>query len=174
MADFVDLCIVEIFAAAGSFCLKIVFSACSRVGGHIQIAEMLGLRRSGLALMALTSAASIANCTAFLSSMGASSLAVRPGAFVSRQPVVLAGRSQSRSGASSLSMKIFDWQRRDALAKDPSLGGWTEEDGLGTLTYAPGSRQRRDRKGRGIAAGQGHQCGFGMRGQKSRSGRPTR
>ena len=31
----------------------------------------------------------------------------------------------------------------------------------------------RDR-GRGIAAGQGASCGFGMRGQKSRSGRPTR
>ena len=30
------------------------------------------------------------------------------------------------------------------------------------------------RKGRGIAAGQGASCGFGMRGQKSRSGRPTR
>ena len=28
--------------------------------------------------------------------------------------------------------------------------------------------------GRGIAAGQGASCGFGMRGQKSRSGRPTR
>ena len=71
-------------------------------------------------------------------------------------------------------MKIFDWQRRDALAQDPSLGAWTEKDDLGSLTYAPGSRQRRDRKGRGISAGQGHQCGFGMRGQKSRSGRPTR
>ena len=30
------------------------------------------------------------------------------------------------------------------------------------------------RKGRGIAAGKGATCGFGMRGQKSRSGRPER
>ena len=30
------------------------------------------------------------------------------------------------------------------------------------------------RKGRGIAAGQGATCGFGMRGQKSRSGNPER
>ncbi len=38
----------------------------------------------------------------------------------------------------------------------------------------PGSRKRGRRVGRGIAAGQGASCGFGMRGQKSRSGRPTR
>ncbi len=37
-----------------------------------------------------------------------------------------------------------------------------------------GSRRKKLRKGRGIAAGQGASCGFGMRGQKSRSGRPTR
>ncbi|WAL61092.1 50S ribosomal protein L15 [Thermocoleostomius sinensis] len=37
-----------------------------------------------------------------------------------------------------------------------------------------GSQKRRRRVGRGIAAGQGASCGFGMRGQKSRSGRPTR
>lgn len=38
----------------------------------------------------------------------------------------------------------------------------------------PGSKRRRRRVGRGIAAGQGASCGFGMRGQKSRSGRSTR
>ena len=37
-----------------------------------------------------------------------------------------------------------------------------------------GSRKKKLRKGRGIAAGQGASCGFGMRGQKSRSGRSTR
>ncbi|NER79213.1 MAG: 50S ribosomal protein L15 [Leptolyngbya sp. SIO1D8] len=37
-----------------------------------------------------------------------------------------------------------------------------------------GSKQRRRRVGRGISAGQGASCGFGMRGQKSRSGRGTR
>lgn len=37
-----------------------------------------------------------------------------------------------------------------------------------------GSQKRRRRVGRGISAGQGASCGAGMRGQKSRSGRPTR
>jgi len=37
-----------------------------------------------------------------------------------------------------------------------------------------GSKRRRRRIGRGIAAGQGASGGFGMRGQKSRSGRGTR
>lgn len=37
-----------------------------------------------------------------------------------------------------------------------------------------GSKRRRRRVGRGIAAGQGASGGFGMRGQKSRSGRGTR
>ena len=37
-----------------------------------------------------------------------------------------------------------------------------------------GSKKRRKRKGRGIAAGQGASCGYGMRGQKSRSGSGTR
>lgn len=37
-----------------------------------------------------------------------------------------------------------------------------------------GSKKRKRRLGRGISAGQGASCGFGMRGQKSRSGRGTR
>tara|TARA_Y100001968_G_scaffold323125_1_gene360295 strand:+ start:1080 stop:1532 length:453 start_codon:yes stop_codon:yes gene_type:complete len=45
---------------------------------------------------------------------------------------------------------------------------------LNTLKANSGARRRKLRKGRGIAAGQGASCGFGMRGQKSRSGRPTR
>ena len=45
---------------------------------------------------------------------------------------------------------------------------------LNTLKPNIGSRKKKLRKGRGIAAGQGASCGFGMRGQKSRSGRPTR
>ena len=45
---------------------------------------------------------------------------------------------------------------------------------LNTLKSNLGSRKKKLRKGRGIAAGQGASCGFGMRGQKSRSGRPTR
>ncbi len=45
---------------------------------------------------------------------------------------------------------------------------------LESLQSNPGSRRKKMRKGRGISAGQGASCGFGMRGQKSRSGRPTR
>ena len=45
---------------------------------------------------------------------------------------------------------------------------------LHSLKSNTGSRKKKLRKGRGIAAGQGASCGFGMRGQKSRSGRPTR
>jgi len=45
---------------------------------------------------------------------------------------------------------------------------------LHTLQHQAGARRRKVRVGRGIAAGQGASCGFGMRGQKSRSGRPTR
>ena len=45
---------------------------------------------------------------------------------------------------------------------------------LNNLQPQKGYRKRKLRKGRGIAAGQGASCGFGMRGQKSRSGSPTR
>jgi large subunit ribosomal protein L15 len=45
---------------------------------------------------------------------------------------------------------------------------------LQSLAPQKGARRRKLRKGRGIAAGQGASCGFGMRGQKSRSGSPTR
>ena len=37
-----------------------------------------------------------------------------------------------------------------------------------------GSKRRKRRVGRGISAGQGASCGFGMRGQKSRSGTGTK
>lgn len=45
-----------------------------------------------------------------------------------------------------------------------------DEVRVDTLKSSPGSRHRHKRKGRGISAGQGASCGFGMRGQKSRSG----
>eukprot|EP00578_Thalassiosira_sp_NH16_P028741 CAMPEP_0181087996 /NCGR_PEP_ID=MMETSP1071-20121207/6557_1 /TAXON_ID=35127 /ORGANISM="Thalassiosira sp., Strain NH16" /LENGTH=221 /DNA_ID=CAMNT_0023169895 /DNA_START=75 /DNA_END=740 /DNA_ORIENTATION=- len=72
--------------------------------------------------------------------------------------------------SSNLSMKIYDWKRRTA---DESAIN-EEEFTFDNLRSAPGARKRKNRKGRGIAAGQGATCGFGMRGQKSRSGRPTR
>mmetsp|Transcript_20552 Transcript_20552/g.58420 ORF Transcript_20552/g.58420 Transcript_20552/m.58420 type:complete len:228 (+) Transcript_20552:136-819(+) len=72
-----------------------------------------------------------------------------------------------------LTMKIFDWKRREADESHINdLDNF--EFTLDNLRPAPGSRHRKKRKGRGIAAGQGATCGFGMRGQKSRSGRPTR
>lgn len=45
---------------------------------------------------------------------------------------------------------------------------------LENLSPKPGSKSRRRRVGRGIAAGQGASCGYGMRGQKSRSGTGTK
>jgi large subunit ribosomal protein L15 len=45
---------------------------------------------------------------------------------------------------------------------------------INDLKPQEGSKRQKKRKGRGIAAGQGASCGFGMRGQNSRSGRPTR
>lgn len=45
---------------------------------------------------------------------------------------------------------------------------------LENISPKEGSKQRKRRVGRGIAAGQGASCGFGMRGQKSRSGTGTK
>merc|ERR1719183_1262611 len=89
-------------------------------------------------------------------------------AFSSFTPRNLPTHVSTRS--SNLSMKIYDWKRRTA---DESAIH-EEEFTLDNLRSAPGARKRKNRKGRGISAGQGASCGFGMRGQKSRSGRPTR
>eukprot|EP00586_Coscinodiscus_wailesii_P022904 CAMPEP_0172497850 /NCGR_PEP_ID=MMETSP1066-20121228/106098_1 /TAXON_ID=671091 /ORGANISM="Coscinodiscus wailesii, Strain CCMP2513" /LENGTH=189 /DNA_ID=CAMNT_0013270855 /DNA_START=228 /DNA_END=797 /DNA_ORIENTATION=+ len=70
-------------------------------------------------------------------------------------------------------MKIFDHKRRTA---DETAINDMDNFSLdfNNLRPAPGARKRKMRKGRGISAGKGATCGFGMRGQKSRSGRPTR
>jgi large subunit ribosomal protein L15 len=81
----------------------------------------------------------------------------------------MATTSQTSNG-STLSMKIYDWKRRTADESAIHESEFT----LDNLRPAPGSRKRKSRKGRGISAGQGATCGFGMRGQKSRAGRPTR
>ena len=72
-----------------------------------------------------------------------------------------------------MTMKLFDHKRRNA---DESSLNDVENTAftLDNLKAAPSAVHRKKRKGRGIAAGQGASCGFGMRGQKSRSGRPTR
>jgi len=70
-----------------------------------------------------------------------------------------------------MSMKIFDWKKRGDTATIERLNDVENtEFTFDNITPAPGSKHRKKRKGRGIAAGQGASCGFGMRGQKSRSG----
>lgn len=93
-------------------------------------------------------------------------------AFIPRQSIYKPLPSSS-ANTCQWTMKIFDWKRREA---DESAINDVEnyEFTLDNLKPAPGSRHRKKRKGRGISAGQGASCGFGMRGQKSRSGRPTR
>ena len=74
-----------------------------------------------------------------------------------------------------MTMKIFDWKKRADTATIERLNDVENtEFTLDNLTPMPGSRQNKKRKGRGISAGQGATCGFGMRGQKSRSGSGTR
>ncbi|GMH43691.1 hypothetical protein BSKO_11613 [Bryopsis sp. KO-2023] len=57
-----------------------------------------------------------------------------------------------------------------AAATADAPGVSEERFRLNNLSPQEGSRRPRKRKGRGHAAGQGASCGFGMRGQKSRSG----
>lgn len=77
------------------------------------------------------------------------------------------------SNGHAMEMKIYDWKRRTA---DESALNDVEntEFTFDNIKPAPGSRKRKNRKGRGISAGQGATCGFGMRGQKARAGSPTR
>mmetsp|Transcript_5356 Transcript_5356/g.16220 ORF Transcript_5356/g.16220 Transcript_5356/m.16220 type:complete len:235 (+) Transcript_5356:49-753(+) len=78
-----------------------------------------------------------------------------------------------RVARSTMEMKVFDWKRREA-DESGQIRVDSQEFRVDNIRGAPGSRKKRTRKGRGIAAGQGATCGFGMRGQKSRSGRPAR
>lgn len=66
--------------------------------------------------------------------------------------------------ASSPAMKVYDWKTRGEAP--PAM----EDLDLSNMKAAPGSHKSKTRKGRGISAGQGKSCGFGDRGQKSRSG----
>ncbi|CAH2062614.1 unnamed protein product [Thlaspi arvense] len=59
---------------------------------------------------------------------------------------------------------------RASLASAPVAALANVRFRLDNLGPQPGSRKKAKRKGRGISAGQGGSCGFGMRGQKSRSG----
>lgn len=77
--------------------------------------------------------------------------------------------SSARSGTTV--MKLFDWKRREA-GEDYSADAAVFT--LDNLAPAPGSHKKKTRKGRGISAGQGATCGFGMRGQRARAGRSVR
>lgn len=119
--------------------------------------------------------------TAPLSVRPAATIALRPAtcqlrttpmpSFSSKIAPVVAPKTQSTSQGPV--MKIFDWKKRS----DPNYAVLPPEDeGIFKVTNlrpAPGSQKRKKRKGRGDASG-GARCGFGMRGQKSRSGRSVR
>merc|ERR1719324_1599933 len=93
--------------------------------------------------------------------------------FIPKSNLLKSAVPATSNSCSTLSMKLHDWKRREADETD--INDVDNYDfNLSSLKPAPGSRKRKTRKGRGISAGQGATCGFGMRGQKSRSGRPTR
>lgn len=68
-------------------------------------------------------------------------------------------------GVRSLAVRPFQASRVAVVVRAE-----TERLRLNNLKPEPGSRRKEMRKGRGHAAGQGATCGFGNRGQKSRSG----
>ena len=100
--------------------------------------------------------------------MRTSALALLLASLVGVSSLQLPGPVVAGPRCAAPSMKVFDWKTRGEAP--PAL----ETIDLGNLKASPGSNQRHKRKGRGISAGQGQSCGFGNRGQKSRSGRPTR
>lgn len=81
---------------------------------------------------------------------------------------VSGARSAAAPATSSVSMKVFDWKRRSDTYSEES------EFMLHNLRPAPGSAHRKIRKCRGMGSGKGGPGGFGMRGQLSRGGSPTR
>lgn len=76
-----------------------------------------------------------------------------------------------------LQSKSYSRERRQLIVVLSKAASTPEAAPLGNVRFRldnlgpqSGSRKKAKRKGRGIAAGQGNSCGFGMRGQKSRSG----
>lgn len=67
-------------------------------------------------------------------------------------------------------MKLYDWKRRQDVSVYEDENPDNMVFNLNNLRPSPGSTKRKSRKGRGIAAGQGASCGYGMRGQNSRGG----
>lgn len=87
---------------------------------------------------------------------------------VSRGASAAGVRNAAAPATSPISMKVFDWKKRSDTYSEES------EFKLHNLRPAPGSAHRKIRKGRGMGSGKGGPGGFGMRGQLSRGGRPTR
>jgi len=83
-------------------------------------------------------------------------------------PACAGVRSVAAPAVSTVSMKVFDWKRRTDTYSEES------EFMLHNLRPAPGSAHRKIRKCRGMGSGKGGPGGYGMRGQLSRGGRPTR
>lgn len=107
--------------------------------------------------------------TLTLTALVSTAAAFAPSSFVSTNGL------NTASYSSNLSMKIYDWKRRADTATDEALNDMDNTVlTFDNITSSPGSRKQKKRKGRGISAGQGASCGFGMRGQKSRSGSGTR
>ncbi|KAJ3702946.1 hypothetical protein LUZ61_006651 [Rhynchospora tenuis] len=73
-----------------------------------------------------------------------------------------------KTSTNTPSLVVRAWVKRDQAAA--TVGDELERLRLDNLRPQLGSRKKGKRKGRGTAAGQGNSCGFGMRGQKSRSG----
>mmetsp|Transcript_5270 Transcript_5270/g.14708 ORF Transcript_5270/g.14708 Transcript_5270/m.14708 type:complete len:224 (-) Transcript_5270:66-737(-) len=79
--------------------------------------------------------------------------------------------SSSRFNGSKLSVRAAPAVR---LQMDTVVKSEAERLRLNNLSPQAGARHKETRKGRGYSAGQGGPCGFGMRGQKARSGSGTR
>lgn len=118
--------------------------------------------------MASITLLSLARTTTFLhipASTSSSSFTAAPGPLTSRRavPRPLALRARPPRRVTVVCSGV-------AAAADATDAAPAEKFRLDNLGPQKGSRRRPKRKGRGIAAGQGASCGFGMRGQKSRSG----
>ncbi|KAJ7943154.1 50S ribosomal protein L15 [Quillaja saponaria] len=115
---------------------------------------------------------------ATLLSLSSSPFTRRPAAFQSPSPFKGSSRNLKANQCHFPSLKLHhrSIERRPLLvfnqvAASPDTAPLSNARfRLNNLGPQPGSRKKAKRKGRGISAGQGNSCGFGMRGQKSRSG----
>ncbi|KAK9824337.1 hypothetical protein WJX72_009534 [[Myrmecia] bisecta] len=109
--------------------------------------------------------------------MAAGHVALCPGSLAScsRAKVASSGQSSFLRGQVVLTQAPTQLVRRASLSIQASAAtAEGERLRLHNLAPQPGSRRKEKRKGRGYGAGQGGTCGFGMRGQKSRSGSSVR